>query len=135
MSEKYFSKTSILTLTFDHMTWTSIGVMYLLEASTVSNLAAFKQRGQKIMSRHHLGYKLTNRQFSRKRHGPSLYKLNFSLQRMLWANFVCNWPIGSGEDENLESYRQTDRQTGGWCTIGNKNSSFERLTFFLILTF
>ena len=37
-----------------------------------------------------------------------LCKLNSSLQRILWANFVSNWPIGSGEDENLESYRQVN---------------------------
>ena len=46
--DKIFSKTSILTWIFDHVTWKSIGNIYSQWTTTVSKLAASKQRGQKI---------------------------------------------------------------------------------------
>ena len=55
-----FSKTSSLTCTFDHVTSKSIGVIYFLGASTVPSLATFKQRGQEILSGHHLVYRQTD---------------------------------------------------------------------------
>ena len=52
--DSIFSKTSILTLTFDHVTSKSIGVIYSLGASTVPSLATFKQRSQEILIRQHI---------------------------------------------------------------------------------
>ena len=50
----FFSKTNDLTLTFDHVTSKSIGVIYSFVASNVPNLTTFKQRGQKILCGHRL---------------------------------------------------------------------------------
>ena len=47
-------KTNSLTLTFDHVIWKSIGVIYFLRASTKSNLATLRQRSQMILSGQHL---------------------------------------------------------------------------------
>ena len=57
----FFQKTSSLTLTFDHVTSESIGVIYSLGASTVPSLETFKQRSQEILSGHPLVYTLTDR--------------------------------------------------------------------------
>ena len=40
------TKTSSLTLTLDHVTWTWIMVIYLLEASSAPGLGTFQQRGK-----------------------------------------------------------------------------------------
>ena len=46
-------KTNSLTLAFGHVTWKSIGVIYLLGASTlVTSLGSFQWRGQEILSGH-----------------------------------------------------------------------------------
>ena len=37
-------------LTFDHVTWKSIRIIYFLGTSIIPRLATFKQRGQKIIS-------------------------------------------------------------------------------------
>ena len=42
--------TSSLTLTFNHVIWTSIGDIYLLGASTVPSLDTLQRRGQEIIS-------------------------------------------------------------------------------------
>ena len=42
----------------------------------------------------------------------------------LCAKFGWNWQSGSGEDENVKKL-QMDRQTDGWWTIGDQNSSLE----------
>ena len=49
----------VLTLTFDHVTWKSIGSIYLLGASTLSSLATFKQSGQTTLSGLRLVYRPT----------------------------------------------------------------------------
>ena len=45
LNEHFFSKTSSLTLTFDHVTCISIRVIYSLGVSNVPSLETFKQRG------------------------------------------------------------------------------------------
>ena len=52
--DNIFSKTNDLTLTFDHVTSKSIGVIYCFGASNVPSLTTFKQRGQKILCGHRL---------------------------------------------------------------------------------
>ena len=70
--------TSSLTLIFDHVTWTSIGVIYSLGASNVPSLATFKQSGQNILSGHYLFVCL---EFF-------LPLENFSL---IWRRHHCRW--------------------------------------------
>ena len=44
---------AVLILIFDHVTWTSIRVIYSLWVFTVPSFATFKQRGQKTLSGQH----------------------------------------------------------------------------------
>ena len=60
-ADRMCTKTSNLTLTFDHVTWKSLGFIYSYEASNFPSLATFIQRGQNILSRHALVYRLTDR--------------------------------------------------------------------------
>ena len=48
LNEHFFSKTSSLTLTFDHVTCISIRVIYSLGVSIVPSLETFKQRGCRV---------------------------------------------------------------------------------------
>ena len=49
-----------LTLTFEHVTWKSIEIIYLLRATPAPSLVLIKWRGQKILSRQHLVYRPTD---------------------------------------------------------------------------
>ena len=53
------SKTSNLTLTFDQFDLKINRAIYSLMKSTLPSLATFKQKGQKMFSRHRLVYRLT----------------------------------------------------------------------------
>ena len=44
-----------LTLTFEHVTWKSIGIIYSLRATPAPSLVLIKWRGQKILSGQHSG--------------------------------------------------------------------------------
>ena len=44
-----------LTLTFEHVTWKSIGIIYSLRATPAPSLILIKWRGQKILSGQHSG--------------------------------------------------------------------------------
>ena len=50
--------TCSLTLTFDHVTWKSIEIIYSLGTTTILSLATFEQSGQKILGEHGLVYRL-----------------------------------------------------------------------------
>ena len=50
-----------LILTFEHLTWKSIGIIYLLRATPAPSLVLIKWRGQKILSGQHLVYRPTDR--------------------------------------------------------------------------
>ena len=56
-----WAEKSGLTLTFEHMTWKLIGIIYSLEAIPASSLVLIKWRGQKILSGQHLVYRPTDR--------------------------------------------------------------------------
>ena len=56
----HWARKSGLTLTFEHVTWKSIGIIYLLRATSAPSLILFKWRGQKILSGQHLVYRPTD---------------------------------------------------------------------------
>ena len=51
------ARKSGLTLTFEHVTWKSIGIIYSLRATPAPSLVLIKSRGQKILSGQHTGLK------------------------------------------------------------------------------
>ena len=53
LEDNIIFKTISLNLTFDHVSWKSIGVIYSLGASTLPSFM-FKGKSQKILSRQHL---------------------------------------------------------------------------------
>ena len=56
-----WAEKSDLTLTFEHVTWKSVGIIYSLRATPVPSLILIKWRGQKILSGQHLVYRPTVR--------------------------------------------------------------------------
>ena len=50
-----WAEKSGLTITFEHVTWKSIGIIYSLRATPALSLVLTKWRGQKILSRQHSG--------------------------------------------------------------------------------
>ena len=50
-----WAEKSGLTLTFEHVTWKSIGIIYSLRATPAPSLVLIKWRGQKILSGQHSG--------------------------------------------------------------------------------
>ena len=52
---RHWVQKSGLTLTFEHVTWKSIGIIYLLVATPAPSLVLIKWRGQKILSGQHSG--------------------------------------------------------------------------------
>ena len=55
-----WAEKSGLTLTFEHVTWKSIGIIYSLRATSAPSLVLIKWRGQKILRGHHLVYRPTD---------------------------------------------------------------------------
>ena len=51
----HWAEKSGLTLTFDHVTWKSIGIIYSLRATPARSLVLIKWMGQKILSGQHTG--------------------------------------------------------------------------------
>ena len=116
-------KTNSLTLAFGHVTWTSIGVISLLGASTlVTSLGSFQWRGQEILSGHF---------FQR----PDIFTLSFDHDTsksievifFLMASFVPNLATfqQSGQEIldiertslGLQTDRPTERPTDRYKTI------------------
>ena len=56
-----WAEKSGLTLTFEHLTWKSIGIIYLLRATPAPSLVLIKWRGQKILSGQHLVFRPIDR--------------------------------------------------------------------------
>ena len=56
-----WAEKSGLTLTFEHVTWIPIGIIYSLRATPAPSLVLIKWRGQKILSGQHLAYRPTDR--------------------------------------------------------------------------
>ena len=51
----YWAQKSSLTLTFEHVTWKSIGMIYSLRATPEPSMVLIKWRGQKILTGQHSG--------------------------------------------------------------------------------
>ena len=51
----HWAQKSGLTLTFEHVTWKSIGIIYLMGTTPAPSLVLIKWRGQKILSGQHSG--------------------------------------------------------------------------------
>ena len=51
----HWAQKSSLTLTFEHVTWKSIGIIYSLRATPVPSMVLIKWRGKKIFTRQHSG--------------------------------------------------------------------------------
>ena len=51
----YWAQKSSLTLTFEHVTWKSIGMIYSLRATPEPSMVLIKWRGQKILRGQHTG--------------------------------------------------------------------------------
>ena len=56
-----WAQKSDLMLTFEHVTWKSIGTIYSLRATPAASLVLIKWRGQQILSGQHLVYRPTDR--------------------------------------------------------------------------
>ena len=102
-------KTRRLTLTFDHVTWKSVRVTYLQRTSALPSLVTFKQRGQKILRRHHLY----------RDHGQKFDLVLWSCDRInrvtysLGASTVPSLATFKQRGRNiLNRHRLTDRLTG-----------------------
>ena len=65
-----WAEKSGLTLTFEHVTWKSIGIIYSLRAIPAPSLVMIKWRGQKILSGQHLVYRPTDRPTVAKQYAP-----------------------------------------------------------------
>ena len=105
-----------LTLTFEHVTWKSIGIIYSLRATPATSLVLIKWQGQMILSGQHCG-----------------------LRRVVWP-----WPLimlpenplieGNpwtkfGIDQEILSrqhlvYRPTDHQPTDWRTVAKQYAPF-----------
>ena len=55
---KHWSQKSGLTLTYEHVTWKSKGIIYFLAATPELRLVLIKWRGQKILSGQHSGMRI-----------------------------------------------------------------------------
>ena len=117
----HWAQKSGLTLTFEHVTWKSIGIIYLLGSTPAPSLVLIKWRGQKILSEQKTGLKsgltLTFEQVTWKSIG-----IIFSLR----ANPASSWYWSS---EGVKRYRadntwSTDRPTD-W-QLQNNMSPFSR---------
>ena len=56
----HWAKNSGLTLTSDHVTWKSTGIICSLGVTSTPRLVLIKQRGQKMLSRQHTGPRTVN---------------------------------------------------------------------------
>ena len=56
----HWARKSGLTLTFENVTWKSIGIIYSLRVTLAPSLVLIKWRGLKILSGQHLDYRLTD---------------------------------------------------------------------------
>ena len=72
----HWAEKSGLTLTFKHVIWKSIGIIYLLSTTTAPNLVLIKWRSQKILSRQHTG----------------LSRQHTGLKRVVWPWHFNMWP-------------------------------------------
>ena len=65
-----WAEKSGLTLTFEHVTWKSIGIIYSLRLTPAPSLVLIKWRGQKILSGQHLVYRPMDRPTVAKQYAP-----------------------------------------------------------------
>ena len=61
LADNTVAEKSGLSLTFEHVTWKSIRIIYSLRATPAPSLVLIKWRGQKILSGQHLVYRTTYR--------------------------------------------------------------------------
>ena len=69
-----WSEKSGLTLTFEHVTWKSIGIIYSFRATPAPSLVLIKWRGQKILIGQDLVYRPTDRPTYRPTDRPTVAK-------------------------------------------------------------
>ena len=119
-----WAKKSGLTLTFEHVTWKSIGIIYSVRATPAPSLVLIKWRGQKILSGQHLVYRPTDsckticplfqgghkKPYNNHSQKPFIYfmrtewfliwtNLNPLHPWMHCAKFGWNWPSSFGEED------------------------------------
>ena len=125
-----------MTLTFDHVTWTSIGNIHSQREYTVPSLAIFKLTGQKILSRSFSKTSsliLTFKQVTSESIGviyspeaftvPSLATLkqmgqeilnrkHFSRRPAVWPLTICMWPqnLGASIVPRLTTLKQRNQR-------------------------
>ena len=78
-STTQWAEKSGLTLTFEHVTWKSIGIIYSLRATPAPSLVLIMWRGQKILSGQHLVYRPTDRPTVAKQYAP-FFKMGIKIQ-------------------------------------------------------
>ena len=110
-----YQATISFTLTFVHMIWTSIEVIFSLKAFTIPRLATFKQRGQDIFSGQHF--------LSKTR------RLVLTFDHVIWKLIGVTYSLGAFTVPSLEISSKgvkrywsdtawsTDRPTGRYKTI------------------
>ena len=69
-----WAQKSGLTLTFEHVTWKSIGIIYELGATPVPSLVLIQWSGQRMLSGQHLVYRPTDRPIDRHTERPTVAK-------------------------------------------------------------
>ena len=69
-----WSDKSGLTLTFEHVTWKSTGIIYSLRAIPVPSLVLIQWSGQRMLSGQHLVYRPTDRPIDRHTERPTVAK-------------------------------------------------------------
>ena len=74
-----WAEKSGLTLTFEHVTWKSLGIIYSVRATPAPSLVLIKWRGQKILTGQDLVYRPTDRPTVAKQYAP-LFKWGIKMK-------------------------------------------------------
>ena len=93
--DNIWTKTGSLTLTFDHVTWKSIGNIYSLRASNVQTMWQLSSKKVMILSRQHLYKDQT---------------FDLSLQHVTWKSLGNINTLGASNVPSLAGFKQKGRK-------------------------
>ena len=98
----HWAQKSSLTLTFEHVTWKSIEIIYSLRATPARSMVLIKWRGQKILTEQHTG-----------------------LRRVAWPWPLIMWP--ENQYGSSTHWKQPLHQVWYWSSEGSKDIDRTRL--------